>query len=199
MSLLELPTETRLQTYTYIVPNEPLKVPSKQFSGILYSCMTIRNELEPEICKAMTACLDKLAHVLLRRSDELFYTPPTTLRGWLNLTVSRPKTKNMFCGDDPYLDFKCLHFNTLTITFHNDTQGYEKCRPFGEYPAMESWILDWRKYPLYGSGYGVEGSLKADSMHAWEAEIWTDEKGVTTGVWFYRKEMESLWTMWIED
>jgi hypothetical protein len=63
---------------------------------------------------------------------------------------------------------------------------------------MKNWILDWIKYPHHGSGSSIAQSLRAGAMNAWEVEKWMYEKGVLTGVCFYRKELEPMKTMWIE-
>jgi hypothetical protein len=76
----------------------------------------------------MAAYGGEVAATIRDRGHELIYPPPTTLYGWLNLTVSRPKTEDMFARDDPFLDLKYFYFNTLTIALHNDAEGYEYSR-----------------------------------------------------------------------
>ncbi|KAH7068087.1 hypothetical protein BKA63DRAFT_105968 [Paraphoma chrysanthemicola] len=222
MTLIHMPTEIRLQIYSYVVPDAPLKFPSNVYSGLLYCCKTIKDELEPELCKSIAVCAHEIAKRIREKGDEILYTPPTTLSGWLHLTFSRPKTKNMFVDGDPFLEFMHLHFITLTITFHNDAQGYEyyRGRPetyqvaartlathirkssrldtTGACPAMRNCILDWSRSPSYASDW-IMKSLGGNAMDLWEADAWLDDWGVMTGVSFSKKELEPLRTLWIDD
>lgn len=202
-----LPSEIRLHIYSYVVPKIPLMIPPREFSGLLYSCKAIQAELEPEICKSMARFIGAIAAKIRICGDEMTYTPPTSLQGWLNLTISRPKTKNMFISGDPFLWFKYLYFDVLIVTFHNDEKGYEyyqgtprtyqqaarslanelsRYSSREDFPAMRRWILDWRAYPQYSNSTRIETSLYAGGIHAWEVDQWIDDAGVITGVCFFR-------------
>jgi hypothetical protein len=108
VSLIGLAVEIHLVMYSYIIPKGSLKLPPEEYFGSLYSCTTIRDEMGPESCKAMAAYIGEVAATIRDRGDELIYTPPTRLYGWLNLTVSRPKREDMFARDDPFLDLRYL-------------------------------------------------------------------------------------------
>jgi hypothetical protein len=66
-----------------------------------------------------------IARKIRYRGDDIIYIPPKTVFGWLNLTVSRPKTQGMFEGEDPFLRFRYYYLDTLTVTFHDDAGGYD--------------------------------------------------------------------------
>jgi hypothetical protein len=122
MSLLELPTELRLQIYSYFLPDVPLSVPPNEFTGLLYSCKTILYELEPEICKRLTVAVNAIDELIRASWDGkgIQYTPPTTVRGWRSLDVYRTVESKHFMPGDPYLLFKDLYFDTFTIVFVSD-------------------------------------------------------------------------------
>jgi hypothetical protein len=122
MSLLELPTELRLQIYSYFLPDVPLSVPPNEFTGLLYSCKTILYELEPEICKRLTVAVNAIDELIRASWDGkgIQYTPPTTFRGWRSLDVYRTVESKHFMPGDPYLLFKDLYFDTFTIVFVSD-------------------------------------------------------------------------------
>jgi hypothetical protein len=120
--LLQLPTELRLQIYGYVVPDVPLSVPPNQFTGLLYSCKTILNELEPEICKHLAAAVNSIDDLIRAHHNGkgIRFTPPTEFSGWRNVTISRAKEWKMFMPGDPYLKFKDVHFDVFNITVYDD-------------------------------------------------------------------------------
>jgi hypothetical protein len=206
-TLLSLPVELRLHIYSYVVPKTPLEMPLNTYSGLLYSCKAIRDELEPDICKKMAAHVDGIASSIQKGGDSITYTCPSTVTGWLNLTVSRPKQKDMFLLSDPFMNFSLCNFNTLTVTFHGDAKGYEyyRGRPqtyqsaalnlakyigrFAEAPGLEPkmqrWALDWRAYPQFLQ-INIDSGLSVYQA-SWETDMWIDEQGMVTGVCFVQK------------
>jgi hypothetical protein len=124
-SLLDLPAELRLHIYDYYVPDNPLKVPPGEFSGLLYSCRHMRSELEPFNCEAIAQSIQDIAKDIRDKGDDIIYTPPITFHGWFNLTVSRPMTTYMFICNDTFWEFSDFRFNTFTIAFHNKGNTYE--------------------------------------------------------------------------
>jgi hypothetical protein len=122
MSLLELPTELRLQIYSYFLPDVFLSVPPNDFTGVLYSCKTILYELDPEICKRLTVAVNAIDELIRARwnGKGIQYTPPTTFRGWRSLDVYRTAESKHFMPGDPYLLFKDLYFDTFTVVFVSD-------------------------------------------------------------------------------
>ncbi|KAF2643789.1 hypothetical protein P280DRAFT_216762 [Massarina eburnea CBS 473.64] len=118
--LLSIPTELRLQIYTYLVPHIPLSCPPTRFTGLLYSCKYIRSELEPEILKRMTSFLQDVQRRVSGsgQPDFIFHTPKT-LGEVLNLKVERgygrDGTDIMFVRSDPFMAVLYMHLNSLRI------------------------------------------------------------------------------------
>jgi hypothetical protein len=155
----------------------------------------------------MAAHVDGIASSIQKGGDSITYTCPSTVTGWLNLTVSRPKQKDMFIVNDPFMNFSLCSFNTLTVTFHDDAQGYEyyRGRPqtyqsaarnlaryirrFAEAPGlkpkMQRWALDWREHPQFLQ-IDIDSGLSA-YQNSWEMDRWIDEQGMVTGVCFVQK------------
>jgi hypothetical protein len=77
-SLLELNAELRPQIYNDLIRENPWKV-LEEFSGLLYSCQTIRREFEPETCRAIAECVDAIAARTRLDRDDIIYTSPATI------------------------------------------------------------------------------------------------------------------------
>lgn len=211
-SLLELPAELRLQIYACCVPLAgPLSTHPGEWLGLLNSCHVIKAELEPELCKGISVCVEEIAASIRQNGDEIVYTPPKTVTGWINLRVSRPKIKDMFTKDDPYLRFKSFHFRIITITFHNDAIGYEyyrerpdtyqvaasnlatqigKWTSEGEDPAMLFWVLDWSAYPQYKQR-DMHFGLKMHHRDTWESHNYYNSQDYLLGICFYKQPQTS--------
>ncbi|KAH4929626.1 hypothetical protein HBI79_123000 [Parastagonospora nodorum] len=159
-SLLELPVELRLRIFHYVLPENPLQVQPADFSGLLYSCKTIQEELEPEICKALAQNLHEIASRIIlmntgrHAGHEIIYTPPTTFHGWLNLTVYRTTQRNVRDMLDSLVEFHSFGFNTFTVAFREDSQSCKSARAETS-PIMNGAIYlakrvcDWGKYNGY--------------------------------------------------
>jgi hypothetical protein len=63
--LLNLLTELRLQIYSYVVPKVPRSQVRTMYSGLVLSCKTIRDEIEPTILRIMYNVLAGIAQVSL--------------------------------------------------------------------------------------------------------------------------------------
>lgn len=182
-TLLNLPTELRLHIYMHVVPNEPLSVPTSQYTGLLYSCRTIRNELESDICKRIASDVNCIVELIHAVGDEIRYTPPTTFYGWRNLTIERPTKPDMFHSNDPFYGFMPFHFDTLTTVFYNGhvlsniyqhtvenlaREMERACQETGLVPAMKKWVLDW------SSDYRYELQLRGvDKSRVCANLVWT--------------------------
>ena len=201
--LLSLPAELRLRIYGFVGP----KTQSCHFAGLLLACKILHDEVAHELSKAIAKCVEAIADAITFDGDEILYTAPTTLHGWLNLTVSRPKRANMFHKKDPYLRFKFLFLNTFTITFHNHAEGFEfrpdrpdtyqaaarrlameigMCYKTDWFPAMKRWNLDWSAYPQKDVKMIMRGPLFKHEWDAWEMEILKNDEELLTGVSFHK-------------
>ncbi|KAH7385895.1 hypothetical protein BKA66DRAFT_63532 [Pyrenochaeta sp. MPI-SDFR-AT-0127] len=201
--LLNLPTELRLCIYHHVdYRSRPCS-----FRGLLFSCKLIHHEVESELCNEISSAVTFISEAIRLGGDEILYTPPDTLSGWLNLTVSRPKKANMFHKEDPFLRFKYIHFNTFTITFHNHEEGFEfrperpdtyqyaagrvateigRWGPIEDVPAMKRWNIVWRAYPLARARIFMDAPLRRYHKTTWEMEEFKNEQGLLTGVSFSR-------------
>lgn len=212
--ILRLPSELHLHICSFIIPENPLTVPPKEYSGLLFTCKALRDELEPEICKRIASAIHDLAARIRNEGDDINYTPPTTLHGWRNLTVSRPMSPYMFAKKDPFLGFKYFYFDTFTVTVDFAAER----KPFPphlvplaavslaieisaldlnhRYPSMKRWRLDWRALPQKTLGSAVEIALYGGpSGDRWEVENMVDEEDAVTGVCFYKRPKRPKGTM----
>lgn len=204
--LLDLPAELRLLIFDKI----GRRIEPANFTNLLLTCKALYNELEPEIRKAFAKLVGGIAASIRADGDEILYTAPTTLHGWLNLTVSRPKRANMFHKKDRFMRFQFVYFHRFTITFHNDAEGFEfrpqtpdtyqaaarrlAVRLSGYYdrdafPAMKRWILDWSQYPQADVGKQMHYPLHWLHRDAWTMETFKNAEGLLTGVSFRRVPM----------
>ncbi|KAF2250895.1 hypothetical protein BU26DRAFT_517680 [Trematosphaeria pertusa] len=117
-ALLTLPTELRLHLYDFVVPEVPLSVPASQYTGLLYSCTRIRDELQPEILKHMTAfLLEMQSHLRTILANDFEFTLPQSYSELQTLTVTRPYRFKPFRDTDPFLRLTYLHFKSITLRY----------------------------------------------------------------------------------
>ncbi|OAL44576.1 hypothetical protein IQ07DRAFT_592258 [Pyrenochaeta sp. DS3sAY3a] len=201
--LLDLPAELRLLIYDKI----GRRTEPSNFTNLLLTCKALYNELEPDICKAFAKTVEGIAASIRADGDEIIYTPPTTLHGWLNLTVSRPKRAYMFRENDCYMHFQYIYFHRFTITFHNDSEGFEQlrgipttyqaaasrlavrlsgCYDVDAYPAMKRWVLDWAQFPHADAIKRMHHPLTWFNREAWTMDTYKNAEGLLTGVCFRR-------------
>jgi len=112
MDLLSIPIELRLHIYTYVMTVSPLRVDLKNYTGLLCSCMTVRDGIEPELCKSIAKDAVRIAANICKDGGYNIYTSPKSFDGRRDLTVSRPKTIRMLTKED-------LFFDTFTVTFYS--------------------------------------------------------------------------------
>lgn len=201
--LLDLPAELRLLIYDKI----GRRTEPSNFTNLLLTCKALYNELEPDICKAFAKTVEGIAASIRADGDEILYTPPTTLHGWLNLTVSRQKRAYMFHDKDQYMHFQYIYFHRFTITFHNHAEGFELrrdmpdtyqaaasrlavrlsgCYDVDAFPAMKRWVLDWAQFPQADARKRMNYPLRWFNREAWMMDTFKNEEGLLTGVCFRR-------------
>ena len=118
-SFLNLPVELRLHVYDYVIPERAFKVHSDRYMGLLHTCRKIRNEFEPEMCKALAIRVSRIANSIRDDANDILYTSPQTFSGWFNLYVSRPQPKDMFVREDAILHFTECCYSSLNITVYS--------------------------------------------------------------------------------
>jgi hypothetical protein len=129
--LISFPAELRLRVYNFVLPQIPLSAPPSQYTGLLYSCRLVRQELEPEILKRMTAFLfdiqGRCRHIhpedMLDDGvpEDLAFNVPQDLDSLYNLRVERPSYEKLFTREDPFMALLYMYFNTLTIVSQPNT------------------------------------------------------------------------------
>ncbi|KAF2867624.1 hypothetical protein BDV95DRAFT_170962 [Massariosphaeria phaeospora] len=137
--LLRLPAELRLEVYEYLIPDfkllrsstgldlKSLYSPPSDYSGLLYSCKHVQQELTHMLVQR-TAILLQSLQKLLREEEhrDVVITIPQSLHQLRNLTVFTSRGKDLFelSREDPVYALFYLHCDTLTIKSHQPA-GHE--------------------------------------------------------------------------
>ncbi|KAF2126758.1 hypothetical protein P153DRAFT_368807 [Dothidotthia symphoricarpi CBS 119687] len=200
--LLKLPSELRLHIYSYCMPQPALLARPSTIIGLVYSCKLIRHELESEISRGMIRHITNITEKCRLEGEDIVYTPPDTLHGWFNLTISRPKTPRMFRKQDPILEFKYLYFNVFTVIFHGDAGGYDnkpedfryavrhltwrigKHQSTDSIPAMKKWVVDWNADPNEHEQKVVGCAIRVSWGSGWKHQRFRHGNGAVTRMEF---------------
>jgi hypothetical protein len=199
---LRLPAEIRLRIYTYVVPDIALRVPFADYSGLLYSCKQIYQELEAELVKPLPAFFEKWSEHTLRlefvprtitemRNMTFLGPGPTTLAG-IRATSRRAQMKLESIGLPLHLDLNCL---TIKSHRHDGTQTQRDIRAFalriGEYyhwkntPRPKRIVWDWSDEPCEKNGMLMkEAEMAISQGPTWWFKVGQNAEGKAVSATF---------------
>jgi hypothetical protein len=190
-SLLSLPIELRLQIYDFVIPKMVLTIEAKHYMGLLHTCQEIRHKIEPETCKAMALCVSRIAAKIRRHGDKIVYLYTFQNRpGLANLTVSRPRRKDMFSKEDPFLKFGQCWLYTLTATLYNVAEGfdYNRTMPYTYQIAAYNLAMDLSRasHKQRPIRWGLDWATYSQ-WYQWEldSELWQ-----SSGLWGMERRKE---------